>query len=96
MTESKVIENNVEYNVTVDEKGSKAWYLNNQLHREDGPTIEMADGTKAWYLNGNPHRVDGPAVEFSSGTKRWFIHGEQVTEEEFKEVTYLKDVIKTL
>jgi hypothetical protein len=28
------------------------WYLNGELHREDGPAIERANGTKAWYLNG--------------------------------------------
>jgi len=27
------------------------WYLNNQLHRTDGPAIERADGTRLWYLN---------------------------------------------
>ena len=32
--------------------GTKAWYLNGQLHREDGPAIEDADGYKAWWLNG--------------------------------------------
>ena len=32
--------------------GSKLWYLNGNLHREDGPTIEHPDGFKSWYLNG--------------------------------------------
>jgi hypothetical protein len=30
----------------------KEWWLNDQLHREDGPAIEWADGTKSWWLNG--------------------------------------------
>ena len=31
---------------------TKHWYLNNQLHREDGPAIEYAYGGKDWYLGG--------------------------------------------
>jgi hypothetical protein len=26
--------------------------LNGELHREDGPAAEWADGSKAWWLNG--------------------------------------------
>jgi hypothetical protein len=36
----------------VDNNGTKRWYLNGKLHREDGPAIEYADGNKGWYLNG--------------------------------------------
>jgi hypothetical protein len=32
--------------------GSVFWYLNNKLHREDGPAKESFDGTKEWWLNG--------------------------------------------
>ena len=38
--------------VEVDDSGNKFWYLNGELHREDGPAIEWASGTKEWYLNG--------------------------------------------
>ena len=31
--------------------GSKEWYLNGDLHREDGPALELASGDKWWYLN---------------------------------------------
>ena len=41
-----------EYTVKVYEDGAKFWYLNGQLHREDGPAIEYADGDKIWYING--------------------------------------------
>ena len=53
--------------IKVDNKGNKRWYLNGELHREDGPAIEYVDGTKEWYLNGELHRKDGPAIEFSEG-----------------------------
>ncbi len=35
-----------------DEDGNKYWYLNDKLHREDGPAIEYANGNKSWYING--------------------------------------------
>ena len=59
----------------VDEYGTKRWYLNDKLHREDGPAIEFVGGTKYWYLNGSIHREDGPAVEHVNGTKYWFLNG---------------------
>ena len=34
-----------------DGYGNKRWYLNDQLHREDGPAIEYANGAEYWYLN---------------------------------------------
>ena len=66
----------IEYTVKVYEDGSKHWFLNGQLHREDGPAIEYADGDKAWWLNGKLHREDGPAREYASGTKSWYLNGE--------------------
>lgn len=32
--------------------GSKEWYQNGKLHREDGPAVEYANGGKEWYRNG--------------------------------------------
>ncbi len=32
--------------------GDTRWYLNGELHREDGPAIVCDDGHKEWYLNG--------------------------------------------
>ena len=40
--------------------GTKRWYLNGKLHREDGPAFECANGSKGWYLNGK--RVTGEDV----------------------------------
>ena len=42
----------IEYTVKVSDDGIKAWYLDDKLHREDGPAVERSDGYKAWYLNG--------------------------------------------
>jgi hypothetical protein len=57
----------------------KVWYLNDQLHREDGPAIERANGDKMWFLDGRLHRTDGPAVEWADGSKEWFLNGQELS-----------------
>jgi len=67
----------------IDVNGTKRWYLNGNLHRENGPAIEYADGTKCWYLNGKRHREDinpetgltCPAIEYANGYKEWYLNG---------------------
>ena len=39
--------------VVQDKDNNIAYYLNGQLHREDGPAIEYGHFSKSWYLNGN-------------------------------------------
>jgi hypothetical protein len=56
--------------------GTKRWYLNGHLHREDGPAIEHDNGDKWWYLNGHLHGEDGPAIEHDNGDKFWYLNGE--------------------
>ena len=63
------------YKVQVDDDGNKFWYLNDKLHREDGPAVENANGSKYWYLNGKLHRTDGPSVEYADGSKEWYLNG---------------------
>jgi hypothetical protein len=36
--------------ITIDKDGVKRYRWNNQLHREDGPAVELANGNKEWYL----------------------------------------------
>ena len=62
--------------------GAKEWFLNDVLHREDGPAIETPDGEKLWYLHGNLHREDGPAIEWPNGTKFWYLNDVKVTWEQ--------------
>ena len=75
------------YIVYVDDYGTKRWFLNDKLHREDGPAVEYVNGSKEWYLNGKCHRVDGPAVEYDYGTKYWFLNGVEYTESEWSKQT---------
>ena len=44
--EEKITRNALE-DGTIEYRNSKG-----ELHREDGPAIELADGTKSWYING--------------------------------------------
>ena len=55
--------------------GTKVWYLNDQLHREDGPAVEHPSGHKEWWLNGQRHRENGPAVEYIDGSKAFWHDG---------------------
>ena len=64
----------ITYTVTVDDNKNRRWYVNDELHRTDGPAVEDANGTKHWYLNGKRHREDGPAIEYADGTKMWFLN----------------------
>jgi hypothetical protein len=39
------------------------WYLNDKLHREDGPALEYVDGRKYWYLEGVEYTKYGHKAE---------------------------------
>ena len=82
----------IEYKVKVYEDGDKSWYLNDKLHREDGPAVEWPNGYKSWYLNGQRHREDGPAVERADGSKFWYLNDEELTEQEFNNRTQVQEL----
>jgi len=67
----------------VSEDGTKKWYLNDKLHREDGPALEFTNGVKEWWQNGELYRENGPSIEWPDGFKEWFTNGERLTEKEF-------------
>lgn len=68
---------------TIHSNGTKAWWLNGELHREGGPAIIHSNGTKGWYLRGEYHREDGPARMFPNGEKEWWLNGKQLSFEEW-------------
>ena len=76
-----------EYKVKVYSDRTKWYNLEGQLHREDGPAIERADGSKFWYRNGQFHRDDGPAIEYANGAKEWYLNGHKLLEAEFNKRT---------
>lgn len=63
--------------VMIQYTGCKCWWLNERLHREDGPAIEYADGSKWWYINGQLHRTDGPALD-DGNFKLWYYQGTKI------------------
>jgi hypothetical protein len=73
------------YTVKVNVHGDKFWFLNDKLHRTDGPAIEWADGSKEWRLDDKLHRIDGPAVEGANGTKEWWLDGKELTQAQWLE-----------
>lgn len=37
-----------------NEGGDRAFFMNDKLHRVNGPAIERKDGTALWFVNGKP------------------------------------------
>jgi len=77
----------------IDEHGTKFWYFNNQLHRDDNPAVEYPNGDKTWYLYGKLHRLNGPAIEWANIAKAWWYHGKRIScssQEEFEKLIKLK------
>jgi len=65
------------YDVKISEDGNVFYYNEkDELHRLDGPAIELANGGKEWFANGLRHRLDGPAYEDVQGNKEWWVNGE--------------------
>ena len=62
-----------------DKYGTVRWYQDGELHREDGPAVEMKVSGKTWkkmyFKDGMKHRLDGPAVEQSDGKNDWYKDG---------------------
>ena len=63
---------------SIDSNGTKYWWKNWRLHRDDGPAVEWADGSVVWKQNGKYHREDGPAIECANGSKSWWIHDRKI------------------
>lgn len=49
----------------------KFWYLNNLLHRLQGPAVEYTNGDKEWWKYGLRHRLNAPAIIRSNGKEFW-------------------------
>lgn len=78
--------------LNISDDGTKLWYKDNHLHREDGPAIDNSN-INMWYINGLPHRVDGPAITWHTGEKWWYVNGKYIacqSQEEFERIMRLK------
>ena len=56
----------------INHEGTKYWYKNGKIHRDDGPAVIHPDGTQYWLKNGKYHRDDGPAVIYPNGVQRGY------------------------
>ena len=72
--------------------GTKEWYLDGKLHREDGPAVEWDNGDKQWCLDGKLHREDGPAAEWSDGYKEWYLNNEKADPETIADLWLAKNI----
>lgn len=61
--------------VITAKSGTQRWYMDDVLHREDGPAVVYVDGTMEWYQHGRLHRENGPAIEDLTGMQRWYYNG---------------------
>lgn len=59
----------------VDELGTEVYFLDNVIHREDGPAMIEKDGSAHWFRHGDRHREGGPAVIMANGNEYWFHNG---------------------
>jgi len=78
----------------IDKNGTKCWFLNDKLHRENGPAVVTSGGVKLWYINGKLHREDGHALEYTStGYKEWYYHDKRIdcfSQEDFERLIKVK------
>ena len=66
------------YRVEVAKDGTRRYYNNaGELHRDEGPAVEYANGRKEWYQNDHIHRINGPAIEYPNGNKEWWQNGQR-------------------
>jgi hypothetical protein len=97
MKSYKVIEDGIEYVYTENSFGDKIYYLNNQLHRENGPAVEYSAGDKSWYKHGKHHREDGPAKIYQDGTKQYWLNDERyydiISDEEWIKLVLIISII---
>jgi hypothetical protein len=59
--------------------GDNIYYLNDKLHRTNGPSIEYKCGSKSWFLYGDRHNDKGPATIYNTGGKFWFLNDNSQT-----------------
>ena len=89
----KIIEDNIEYDVTNNEYGDQYWRRNYVYDRVLGPAIIHARGDKFWFRAGLMHNDSGPAFVSVDGKKYWYQNDMLInckTQEEFEQYLRLK------
>lgn len=60
----------------VNGDGAKQHFVDNVLHRDDGPAMIDVFGNEHWFRHGAQHREDGPAVQSKDGYQVWYQQGQ--------------------
>ena len=63
------------------EAGVTIWFVDGQIHKQDGPAMIFPDGDKVWFDHDKKHRIDGPAFIGNNGKHEWWINEVHITEE---------------
>ena len=63
------------YKVVDPIDGTEKWYVDEKLHRIDGPAIIYPGGVEEWYVDGKIHRIGGPAITYPGGVEEWYVDG---------------------
>jgi|HubBroStandDraft_1064217.scaffolds.fasta_scaffold2013049_1 hypothetical protein len=65
--------------VETSANGNVFWYRDGNLHRDDGPAVEYADGTKAWYRDDQQQRDLDKADAINAAKTRGRPHAQAPT-----------------
>jgi len=63
------------WEIYLDPSGTRWYYCDRQLHREDGPAVVWNDGSVQYHVESKLHRLDGPAVVKADGTVSYWVNG---------------------
>ena len=73
--------------------GAEEWFLNNKLHRTDGPAVYPRIPTMVFTWKTSPK--DGPAVIYPDGYEEWFLMVKN-TEEQHEQEMERRNNVSTL
>lgn len=78
---------------TIYSDGSKEWYKDGLVHRDNGPAFVSADGWAEWRIEGRLHREDGPAVMKNGQAVAWALNGQRYhSTAEYQQAVGLSDI----
>ncbi len=72
----------------VDHIGTRRWYLDGHVHREDGPAVIYLNGEEWWCQQSKIHREGGPAYTNNNGQIEWWLDHETYTLKQYVKRLY--------
>lgn len=85
--------------------GTKWWYRDGVLHRDNGPAVVWENGVEEWFRDGVRDRADGPAVIYPDndgivaelrGVRQFWSKGNLVSEDMPPRVKAYRDAVAAL